>query len=234
MLLPALMTAVCVSAIPCPADSSQAASSLAAPSSRTIDKVVVSVDGVAITLSDVETEYRIEVLLEESRAPLTPPDAKTASRVLERLIDQKLLLQEATAEKTDRDGSEQRTEQTLARLQEQFPSEAAFVRALRSAGLSEHDLLTRIEEQERILRIVDQRMRPLVSVGHDEIETYYQKTFLPEWANKSKDSAPPLADVEAQIREILVQRKIDQQLEAWLKELRAAHRVRQISSISSQ
>lgn len=234
MLLPALITALYVSAIPCPADSSQAASSLAAPFSRTIDKVVVSVDGGAITLSDVETEYRVEVLLEESRVPLTPPDAETSARALERLIDQKLLLEEATADHTDRGGSQERAEQTLARLQGQFPSEGAFQSALRSAGLSQDDLLKRIEEQNRILRIVDQRMRPLASVGRDEIETYYQKTFLPEWADKSKDSAPTLADVEAQIQEILVQRKIDQQLEAWLKELRAAHRVRQIGSISSQ
>ncbi len=123
-------------------------------------------------------------------------------------------------------------EQTLADLGKKFASEEAFQAALRSLGLNEHDLLAKIEEQQRILRVVDQRLRPLVSVEHDEIEAYYQTAFLPEWAKKTKGSAPGLTDVEDQIQEILVQRKIDQQLDVWLKELRAAHRVRRINSIS--
>ena len=216
--------------IPCSAGPSQ--TGRGAASGPTIDRVVASVDGMAITQSDVETEYRTEVFLQEGRVPSTLPDAMTLSQVLGRLIDQKLLMKEAAAEHADL-AAQQRAEQNLADLRNQFSSEEAFQVALRSLGLNEHDLLARIEEQELILRIVDQRMRPLVSVGHDEIEAYYRTTFLPEWAKKSKESAPALADVEAQIQEILAQRKIDQQLEVWLKELRAAHHVREIGSISS-
>jgi len=216
---------------PCSAVPSQTGSSDAA-SSRTIDRVVASVDGTAITQSDVETEYRTEVFLEEGRVPSILPDAKVLSKILERVIDQKLLMGEAAAEHADLASSQPRAERTLADLRNQFPSEEAFHVALRSLGLNEVDLLARIEEQELILRIVDQKLRPLISVGHDEIEAYYRTSFLPEWSKKSKENTPPLADVEAQIQEILTQRKIDQQLEVWLKELRAAHHVREISSIS--
>jgi SurA N-terminal domain len=232
MLLPALISVFCISA-PCSARLSQSGSSPGARSSRTIDRVVASVDGAPITQSDVETEYRTEVFLEDGRVPSKLPDSKTLSQILERLIDQQVLMREAAAEHTDFAASQQNAEQTLADLRNQFSGEEAFQAALRSLGLNEQGLLARIEEQESILRFVDQRMRPLVSVGHGEIEAYYRTTFLPEWAKKSKETAPALADVEAQIQEILVQRKIDQQLEVWLKELRAAHRVLQISSISS-
>jgi hypothetical protein len=231
-LLPALIAALLVSVNPCAAVPSQTESRSAA-ASQTIDRVVASVDGMAITQSDVETEYRTEVFLEEGRVPSMLPDAKTTSQILERVIDQKLLMGEAAAEHADLANSQLRAEQTLADVRNQFSSEEAFHAALRSLGLNEDDLLTRIEEQELILRIVDQKLRPLVSVGHDEIEAYYRTTFLPEWAKKSKENPPVLADVEAQIQEILVQRKIDEQLEVWLKELRAAHHVREISSISS-
>jgi hypothetical protein len=180
----------------------------------------------AITQSDVETEYRTEVFLEEGRVPSMLPDSKTLSPILERVIDQKLLMGEAAAEHPDLAASQLRAEQTLADLRNHFSSEEAFQVALRSLGWNEDDLLARIEEQELILRIVDQKLRPLVSVGHNEIEAYYRATFLPEWAKKSKEKAPALADVEAQIQEILVQRKIDKQLEVWLKELRATHHVR--------
>jgi len=225
MLLPALTAALRVSAISCSAGPSQTASRDAA-SSRTIDRVVASVDGMAITQSDVETEYRTEVFLEEGRVPSMLPDSKTMSQILERVIDQKLLMGEAGVEHPDLAASQLRAEQTLADLRNQFSSEEAFHGALRSLGLNEDELLARIEEQELILRIVDQKLRPLVSVGHNEIEAYYRATFLPEWAKKSKENAPALAEVEAQIQEILVQRKIDEQLEVWLKELRAAHHVR--------
>jgi pyruvate/2-oxoglutarate dehydrogenase complex dihydrolipoamide acyltransferase (E2) component len=199
---------------------------------RTIDRVVASLDGAAISESDVETEYRTEVFLEEGRVPPGIPDAETFAHVLERVIDQKLLSEEAAAERQDSAAWQERAQQTLANLRGRFAAEEAFQAALRSLGLNEHDLLAKIEEQERILRVVDQRMRPLVSVEPEEIEAYYHKTFLPEWAKKSKEGAPALAEVENQIQEILVQRKIDQQLEVWLKELRSAHRVRQISNIS--
>ena len=225
MLLPALTAALRVSAISCSAGPSQTASRDAA-SSRTIDRVVASVDGMAITQSDVETEYRTEVFLEEGRVPSMLPDSKTLSQILERVIDQKLLMGEAAAEHADLTASQLRAEQTLADLRNQFSSEEAFHGALRSLGLNEDELLTRIEEQELILRIVDQKLRPLVSVGHNEIEAYYRATFLPEWAKMSKENAPALAEMEAQIQEILVQRKIDKQLEVWLKELRATHHVR--------
>ena len=225
MLLPALTAALRVSAISCSAGPSQTASRDAA-SSRTIDRVVASVDGMAITQSDVETEYRTEVFLEEGRVPSMLPDSKRLSQILERVIDQKLLMGEAAAEHADLTASQLRAEQTLADLRNQFSSEEAFHGALRSLGLNEDELLTRIEEQELILRIVDQKLRPLVSVGPEEIDAYYRTSFLPEWAKKSKEKAPALADVEAQIQEILVQRKIDEQLEVWLKELRAAHHVR--------
>ena len=225
MLLPALIAVLRASVIPCSAGPSQTGSRAAA-SARTIDQVVASVDGLAITQSDVETEYRTEVFLEEGRVPSMLPDSKTLSQILERVIDQKLLRGEGAVEHPDLAGSQLRAEQTLADLRNHFSSEEAFQAALRSLGLNEEDLLARIEEQELILRIVDQKLRPLVSVGHNEIEAYYRATFLPEWAKKSKENAPALAEVEAQIQEILVQRKIDEQLEVWLKELRAAHHVR--------
>ena len=216
---------------PCSAVPSQTGSKRAA-TTRTIDQLVASVDGTAITQSDVETEYRTEVFLEEGRVPSIVPDAKVLSKILERVIDQKLLMGEAATEHADLAGSQLRAEQTLADLRNQFASEEAFHAALRSLGLNGVDLLARVEEQELVLRIVDQKLRPLISVGHDEIEAYYRTSFLPEWSKKSKETTPALADVEAQIQEVLTQRKIDQQLEVWLKELRAAHHVREISTIS--
>ena len=59
-----------------------------------------------------------------------------------------------------------------------------------------------------------------------EIEAYYRETFLPEYARRGKGAPPALREVESQIREILVQKKIDDELSSWLKELRSTHKVK--------
>ncbi len=204
-----------------------AAAGAAIPASReTIDRVVASVDNAAITHSEVETEYRIEVFLEEERLPVAPPDAATFERVRDHLIDQTLLVQEAASQQTEPGAFRDLAEQRLADIRKKCATDEAFHSDLRSLGIDERQLLERLEEQERVLRLIDQRMRPLVSVEHDEIEAYYRETFLPEYVRHYNGPAPVLGDVENQIREILVQKKIDQRLEAWLKELRSNHRVK--------
>ena len=65
---------------------------------QALDGVVASVGSSAITRSDVEREYRLERLIEEGQPPKALPDAATLGRVLDRLIDQSLLAQEASAE----------------------------------------------------------------------------------------------------------------------------------------
>ena len=66
--------------------------------SQALDGVIASVGSGAITRSDVEREYRLERLIEEGQPPKALPDAATLGRVLDRLIDQSLLAQEASAE----------------------------------------------------------------------------------------------------------------------------------------
>jgi SurA-like protein len=233
MLFRVLVMALCFPVVFGFAGPGQSRAKSSVASGRTIERVVAVVDGAAITRSDVEAEYRTEVFLEEGRVPPAVPDTQTFSHVLDRLIDQRLLTVEGgTAGHQDSAASEERAELTLAQLRKRFAAEENFQAALRSLGLNEDDLLAKVEQQERILQVVDQRLRPLVSVGADEIEAYYRKTFVREWAKKSKGDPPPLAEVEDQIQEILVQRKMDRQLEDWLKELRAAHRVRYISDSS--
>ena len=195
--------------------------------SQALDGVVASVGSVAITRSDVEREYRLERLIEEGQAPKARPDAATFDRVLDRLIDQSLLAQEASAE-----GLESTTDVRsiavgrLAGVRKRFSSAGAFDAALRSLGMDEKQLLGLLEKQERTLQMINRRLRPSASPDGTEIEAYYRETFLPEYARRGKGAPPALREVESQIREILVQKKIDDQLSSWLKELRSTHKVK--------
>lgn len=190
-----------------------------------VDRVVASLGSQAITESDVRAAYEFELFL-EGRNPNAAPDPETARRVLDQLIEQRLLLRESETEKWDHPELRSAAEARLEAIRRKFQSEAAFDSALRALRLDQAQVLTRLEDQERILRLIDRRFRPGAWVDESEIEAYYRENFAPEYTRRSGQPAPPLAEVEAQIREILVQKKIDQLLNDWLTDLKGSHVVK--------
>lgn len=195
-----------------------------AAQSETLDRVVASVDNIALTRSDVESAYRFELFL-KSKVAETAPDRATLELIRDRQIDQLLLLREADAEGISAADSPDTSAEGLAAIRKKFGSEEAFQSALRSIDLDEQKVVDRLRDRQRILRLIDQRLRPSAQVELSDIEAYYQKTFVPELARRGTASAPPLAKVESQIREILTQKRIDQLLTAWLENLKLSHRV---------
>ncbi len=203
-----------------------AGAAVAAPAlAETVDRVVASIGSEAITLSDLEAEYHFELFL-DGRFPEGTPDRGSLLRIRDRLVEQKLLAEEAQAQQAAIPPASGEAAGILAEVQRKFASEEAYQSARRVLGMDEREILVRIERQQNTLRMIEQRFRPAAWPEHSEIEAYYRETFVPEFARPSRQQAPPLAEVESQIREILVQRKIDQLLSAWLEELKSTRRVR--------
>ena len=200
---------------------------------ETLDRVVASVGRVAITASDVSTEYRLEYLLEHARLPVDRPDPATWRAVRDRLIEQELLAYELAAEGSQPAEVTAATNQELAAFKKKFASQEAFDAALDRLGLDEPQVLVRLVRQEQTLRFIDERLRPAASVDQNEIESYYRQTFLPAYAQKGQGAAPRLEDVEDQIREILIQQKMDRLLPDWLEKLPAGLRVKVFRSSDS-
>ena len=193
---------------------------------ETLDRVVAAVGTRAITASEVEREYRLERVLDGKAPASAPPGEATLDQVRERLIDRVLLEHdvEVTGVKVSPDSGA--VQQRLDEIRKKFSNPAAFRSALSDLGLSEGDLRQILANQEEILRLIDQRWRPLASVDSSEIEKYYHDVLLPELARQGSQQPPPLADVESRIREILVQQKIDGLLDNWLKRVRGERDVR--------
>jgi len=195
--------------------------------SQTLDRVVAAIANAAITESDVEAEFQLESFLSDGRVPALAPDAGALAGVLDRLIDQRLLTLEAAAEGIGASDVQPAAQQALAEVRKKCGSEEVFRSSLRVLGLTEAQLLDRLAEQQRMLRIIDLRLRPSVTVEPAEIEAYYHDPFTAEFAKHNPgQTVPPLVQVQIQIREILVQKKVDQQLADWLVELKTTHHVR--------
>jgi hypothetical protein len=190
---------------------------------ETLDRVEASAGNVAITASDVWEEYRLELFLKGTTSAVEP-DAATLERVRDRLLDQTILEQEAEAEGVERADLDQQAAQALSEVRRLYASDEAYHTALRERGLTEAQILNRLQSQVLALRLIDQRLRPSAWVERSEIEAYYAETFVPQFNRQNTGPAPSLDDVEAQIREILVQKKIDQLLTGWLAELKVGRR----------
>jgi hypothetical protein len=192
---------------------------------ETVDRVVAAVGNRAITASDIEVEYRMELLLDGKDPAGSEPDRSILNQVRDRLIDRVLLEEEATADGIEVAPNDPAVDDRLETLLQKFSSPGALTADLSKIGLNEGALRRHLAGEERVLRVIDERLRPLAAVEPSEIEAYYRQTFVPELARQSQEPPPPLAAVESRIREILTQQKIDKLLAEWLKTLRASHDV---------
>jgi len=186
--------------------------------------VVASIGYNAITRRDVIDEYRFERFL-QGDPPVGTPDGPERQAVLGRLIRQKLLAEQIRRTAKESKNGEKMARVTLNGVRKKFSSEAAYRSALRSLGMTEQQVLKRLEIYQRTLQMIDNRLRPAALPEPGEVENYYKKTFVPQYAKGHPGPAPPLDDVRDQIREILVQEKMNQLLGHWLERLKSTHRV---------
>jgi hypothetical protein len=190
-----------------------------------LDRVAASVGDVAITQSDVEHAYRLERFL-DGQWPPPPPDSKTLEQVRDRLTYQKLLLEEETQDLSHDPAMVKTAAEMLEGVRKGFPSARDFESALQSLHMDEKQILTTLVDQQRILRIIEQRLRPMAAPATTDVESYYHDVFTPEYTRTHTSPVPPLTEVEGQIQEILVQKKINELLASWLEELRPGRGVR--------
>jgi len=84
-------------------------------------------------------------------------------------------------------------------------------------GIGEDVVRERVTQELADLLIVDARLRPSIQIDPQEIRNYYQQKLLPALPPGQHTS---LRDATPQVRELLVQEHINQQLEPWLQSLR--------------
>jgi peptidyl-prolyl cis-trans isomerase SurA len=190
----------------------------------TLDSVVASVEDQAITSRDVINEYHFERFL-EGQSPTGTPGQKEEQAVLNRLISQTLLEDQMQRPAGNSEDRTKNARETLKSVREKFPSQQAYDKALQSLGMTEQQVLKRLELYQHTLQMINNRLRPAALPDPNEVEDYYQKTFVPEYKKEHSGPPPPLDKIRDQIREVLVQMKMNELLDNWLDRLKSAHRV---------
>jgi parvulin-like peptidyl-prolyl isomerase len=184
----------------------------AAPqSTRVVDRIVARVEDDIILQSQVRELGAFQQLV----------DGHTESddKLLEELIEQWIVETEATAAHFPQPAQSE-VDRELARLKEHFANPEIYATRLSELGLSAAEVRQLLSRQIYVERYVDYKFRPSVLIEPADIETYYQKEFLPELA-KNNQPDPGRAVVEEQIRELLVQRGISDMTAKWLDDTKS-------------
>jgi hypothetical protein len=184
-----------------------------------IDRIVATVNGHIILQSDWNEALGYEALL--SGRPLSQFSDDDRRAVLDRLIDQELLGEQMKSSffqhASDADAAAR-----VADARKQYPeatTDNGWEGVLDRFRLREKDLISHVQQQIDLMRLVDAHLRPTVQVDSKSIEAYYRDKFVPQ-LKASGAPEVPLPDVSGKIRELLTQEKVSELMVSWLQQLR--------------
>jgi hypothetical protein len=176
-----------------------------------VDRIVARIEDDIILQSQVRELGAFQQLIEGH--------AESDDRLLSELIEQWVVQTEATASHFP-SPAQSEVDRELARLTARFASSAAYSAGLNELGLSAAQVRQLLVRQIYVERYLDYKFRPSVNIESADIDAYYQKELLPELAKKNQP-APGRAQVEEQIRELLVQRGISGLTAKWLDDTKS-------------
>ncbi len=178
------------------------------------DRLVAVVDDDPILLSDIERTIGlglVEQVPGQSRSQLE-------RRVLDTLIDQRLRLQEIERHNFAPLPPDE-IDRQLERIRAAFETPDELSEQLAALGLNMEGLRLLVARQLRVLVYVEQRLGPRIFVRLEDINAYYEDVLAPEMATRDLET-PPIEEVRDQIRELLHEQQLNQEIEAWTEELR--------------
>lgn len=175
-----------------------------------LDRIVARVENDIILLSDVQALSRYQQLVEGK--------SETPGQILDRLIDQWIVQTESEVARFPHP-SDADIDRGLSRLQKSFASTEEYEARKKEIGLDDSEIRRIIGAQLYLSNYLDSRFRPSVQIDPKSIEDFYQSAVLP--VAKARGQEPPsLEAARDSIQEALVQQKINEQADRWLKESR--------------
>jgi hypothetical protein len=193
--------------------SAQTPRAAAPPGSPSAQGGTQTVDGVAARIEDdIITDSEVRELAAFQQ--LVDGRSKPRGELIRELADQWIVRGEADTAQYPQPSAED-VERAYAQLEGQFASPEEFKRRCAAAGLSEAAVRRMLAGQLYLSRFLDYRFRPAAQVDQEQLQKYYDGEFAPQLKARGQ-AVPPLEDVEDTIREVLVQRQINERAQQWL------------------
>ena len=180
-----------------------------------VDRIVAVVDRHAITLSEAEQARRLQQLKGSEQAQMT--------EIVDQLIESYLIEREVKRYPGPPVTTEELSRAVDA-LREGMGSEEALLEALSAQEMDMDALERSLRRQLLISHYLDNRFRSLIYVNDEEIQEYYDKEVVP--ALTSVEPQPELDMIEDVIRQVLVEKKFNERVDAWIERLKSRARIR--------
>jgi parvulin-like peptidyl-prolyl isomerase len=177
---------------------------------QVVDRIVAHVEDDVLLQSELRELGRFQ--------QLAGGQSESDAKLLDRLVDQWIVKTEADAARFP-PPSDADVDRQVEHLRQQLASSGALESRLQETGLTLPQLRRIVAQQLYLTRYLDYKFRPAVQVAPAAIEKYYRETLLQLAARG--EAAPPLDTVEEQIREVLVERGINELADRWLADSRA-------------
>ena len=176
-----------------------------------VDRIVAIVNDEVITLTDVNIIQKFGLFEDLEKSP----EEDMQTRILSRLINQKLVIQLAS-ERIIID--EEELEAFLSDIVQKTDPDLAE-KALLQFGLDWDDLKSYLREKLLFQKIISQRFNRGVIVSIEEIERYYEQVYVPSQREKNINPQP-MIEVLNQIEGELQREKVEDQVQEWIKNLK--------------
>ena len=186
-----------------------------------IDRIAVTVDELVITESDILRHLRIASFLNDEPLRAT---METKREAASRLMEQVLVRREMEISRYPAPEMSD-IEPMVERLRAQWGGEDGLRQALNDHHLTEQELRQGLLLQLTMLRFIDFRFRPGITVTDEEVDQYYQTQVVPD-ARSAGNQPPALDDIRDTVEEILVQQRVTEALDRWLEQASSTARVR--------
>jgi hypothetical protein len=178
---------------------------------ETVDRIVARVEGDIILLSEVRELAAYQQLVDGRSQP--------QDELIGALIEQWVVHSEAEESRYPSPPAAD-IDAEMSRIQGTFPNPQAYRDRLAAAGLTPQGLRRIVEQQFYLERYLDYKFRPAVQIGDEAIAKYYQDELTPTLRARGQ-MPPPLDDVRESIREVLVQRGINERANGWFEETKS-------------
>ncbi|MSV35034.1 MAG: hypothetical protein EXQ47_05475 [Bryobacterales bacterium] len=179
---------------------------------ETLDRIAVTVGKYVISEQDLVRDIRVSAFLDGTAPGF---DGTQRRKAADRLIDQYLVLQDATETHATLPPAGSATP-LLTPLKARYASEAEYRAALDKAGISDAGLQTHLLTGLRMLRYTNVRFRPQMQVSEEGLRAYFEALM----SQNPNAPAQSFEESRGQVEKLLTDQQTMQSLDDWLKMMR--------------
>jgi len=188
-----------------------------------LDHAVAVVNRHVVLASDIDDEIRIAVLDPALGREVELSPKRALDQIISRaLIEQQIRREEEQAAEPAKAEVDKRLNEIRRNLpnclHRNCTTEEGWSSYLAERGLNPERVASYLRYRLQILSFIEHRFRSGIQIPPEDVQAYYQKTFLPQFTDG--ETAPTLEQVAARIEEILLEERVNALFEDWLENLR--------------